>query len=103
MYDLKPMPQFGKGHYSGHMVVREREFGHYRDDYQAGVFIPDPEELSKGRLFWVDEKYDDEKQPFLYDTERHFIQKEEDRTISWVVRYKRYMKKLYFHNDSTKR
>ena len=45
LYDLKALKEKGKGYYSAHVVVREKEYGKYRDDYPACIYIPDPEEL----------------------------------------------------------
>ena len=88
LYDLQPMRNREKGYYSGHLVVREKEFGTYRNDYKACVYIPDFEELSKGYLFWLNEY--DEDEPFIYDTERHFLVKTEDKNVSRIFRYHRY-------------
>ena len=88
LYDLQPMKDREKGYYSGHMVVREREFGAYRNDYEACVRIPNIEELSKGHLFWLNEY--GEREPFIYDTDRHFLVKEEDKKVSRIFRYQRY-------------
>ena len=94
LYDLVPMKNMGKGYYSGHMVVREHMYGDYRNDYQACIHIPDPEELTKAYIFTLDE-YGDE-QSFIYDNERQYIRNDEDKTVSGVFKYWRF---LYLWED----
>ena len=88
LYDLQPMKDRGKGYYSGHMVVREKEFGKYRDDFPACIYILDPEELSKGFIFHLDEYGDDEA--LIYDNDRQYIRLKEDEKVKGVNRYRRF-------------
>ena len=88
LYDLQPMKDREKGYYSGHMVVREREFGKYRDDFPACIYIPDPEELSKGYVFHLDEYGDDEA--LIYDNDWQYIRLKEDEKVKGVNRYRRF-------------
>ena len=83
------------------MVVREREFGKYRDDYPVCVRIPDPEELSKGYIFQLDEYNDDLF--FVYDNDRALIRREEDKSVTGVAKYRRFVyleqEEYYFRID----
>ena len=88
IFDLLPLPDHKKGYYSGHMVVREKEYGKYRDDYPVCVQIPDLNELSKGCIFWLDE-YEDHIF-FVYDNDRALIRRQEDRSVTGVARYRRF-------------
>ena len=89
LFDLQPIKGRPKGYYSGHMLVQSKLTGEYRDDYEACVYIPDPNELTKAYLFTLDE-YDD-IQYFIYDNDRSFIQKDEDKTVSRIFRYRRFL------------
>ena len=88
LYDLQPLKDRETGYYSGHMVVREREFGKYRDDFPACIYIPDPEELSKGYVFHLDEYGDDEA--LIYDNDWQYIRLKEDEKVKGVNRYRRF-------------
>ncbi len=88
LYDLQPMPDWPKGYYSGHMVVREKEYGKYRNDFPACVHIPDPSELARCHIFRLDE-YGDEY-CIIYDNDRCYMRAEEDKTVTGVTRYRRF-------------
>ena len=89
LYDLQPMKDRKKGYYKGHMVVTSKVSGEYRRDYEACVYIPDPNELTKASLFTLDEYNDD--QFFIYDNDRSIMQKDEDETVPRIFRYRRFM------------
>ena len=89
LYDLRPM-EGKKGCYSGHMVVTAKVSGEYRNDYTACIQILDPEEVTKAWVFTYDEHYE-EKTPFLYDKDRYFMRAEEDKTVTGVAKYRRFI------------
>ena len=97
LYDLKPIKDKKKGYYSGQMVVRDREYGKYRDDYPACIYIRDPEDLSTGYLCELNEY--NETEGFIYDTDRHFIRKGDDPAIMNIKGVARYRRFAYLPGD----
>ena len=89
LYDLKQRKDLGKGYYSGHMVVTAKVSGEHRNDYEAFIHIPDPEELTRAYLFVLDEYGDEES--FIYDNDRYIMRKDEDETVKGVFKYRRFL------------
>ena len=88
IYNLRRM---GAG-YAGDMVIRSQNSNEIRERCEGYLELSDPENLQSAYVGFVEEG---EPLPFLYDNERSFIVRYEDRLIPSYKRYRRYSRTLY--------
>lgn len=88
IYNLRRM---GAG-YAGDMVIRSQNSNEIRERCEGYLELSDPENLQSAYVGFVEEG---EPLPFLYDNERSFIVRYEDRSIPSYKRYRRYSRTLY--------
>ena len=88
IYNLRRM---GAG-YAGDMVIRSQNSKEIRERCEGYLELPDPENLQSAYVGFLEEG---EPLAFLYDNERSFIVRYEDRSIPRYKQYRRYSRTLY--------